>query len=160
MSYQGGILEYEVFRDGVPAGITSTLTFTDSALTGGTTYVYTVVTKGNNGMRSIPSAPLSVTTTTPVVADPDAPINLASGDITDTAIELTWDAVTYVGGIANYDIYRDGVLVGNPTTNSYTDDNEGAGLTPDTQYTYKVIAVGNNSQSSVPSVDLVVSTTL
>lgn len=58
----GGISEYEVFRDGVSIGTRVGVTFADSGLTADTTYSYTVKAKAKNGEISVESSPLSVTT--------------------------------------------------------------------------------------------------
>ena len=131
-------------------------TITDSGLTPDTSYSYTVVAKGKNGMKSKKSNPLTVKTAiTPTVTVPDTPVNLTTTSITDTTVDLTWDDVTHTGGIQAYEVYRDGSLVGSPTTNSYSD----TGLTASTQYKYTVVAVGNNNESSSESDELIIETT-
>ena len=75
---------------------------------------------------------------------PNAPSGLAASNITDTSLTLTWDAVNYAGGISEYEIYRDGALVGTRKGTSFAD----SGLTPETTYQYQVKAVGNNGLES------------
>nr|WP_313897361.1 fibronectin type III domain-containing protein [Bacillus cereus group sp. BfR-BA-01380] len=60
--YDGGIKEYQVFRNGNKVGTSTTATYKDTALTGSTTYKYQVKVVGSNGMESSLSAELSVTT--------------------------------------------------------------------------------------------------
>lgn len=64
---------------------------------------------------------------------PKAPLNVAATPLA-TAVALTWDAVT---GATTYKVYRDGVEVGSPKTNSFND----SGLTAETTYKYQVSAV-------------------
>jgi chitodextrinase len=56
---------YDVYRDGVHVGTTTTPSFNDSGLTQETTYAYTVVAVDGASLASAPSAPLSVTTPAP-----------------------------------------------------------------------------------------------
>ncbi|PFN14851.1 fibronectin type III domain-containing protein [Bacillus cereus] len=60
--YDGGIKEYQVFRNGKQVGISPTTTYKDTGLTGDTTYSYQVKSVGNNGLISPLSAELSVKT--------------------------------------------------------------------------------------------------
>ena len=81
------------------------------------------------------------------VSAPSAPTGLAVSSKTATSVSLTWNAVTDPSGIAGYNVYRGGTLVGSPTSTSYTD----TGLTAGTAYSYTVKArdtVGNLSAAS------------
>ncbi len=81
------------------------------------------------------------------VSSPAAPTGLAVASKTSTSVSLTWTAVTDPSGIAGYNVYRGGSLVGSPPSNSYTD----TGLTAGTAYSYTVRArdtVGNLSAAS------------
>ncbi|KAB8314751.1 chitinase [Tolypothrix campylonemoides VB511288] len=82
---------------------------------------------------TVASAPPPTDTTAPSV-----PSGLASPSKTATSVSLTWNASTDTGGsgIAGYDVYRNGTLVGSPVGTSYTD----AGLQPSTAYSYRVRA--------------------
>lgn len=155
----GGILEYEVFRDGVSIGTRAGTQYADTGLAESTSYEYTVTAKANNGTSSDLSVPLAITTlaTTVPIPDPDVPTNLVAGTITSTTIEFTWDEVIYSEGTITYDIYRDGTIVSvsNVALASYED----TGLTPGVTYAYKVVAVGSNGQSSVESEELSIETT-
>lgn len=147
--FSGGITGYEVFRDDVSVGTVTSTNYTDTGLTESSSYEYKIVAKSNN-VDSAKSNALTISTIATVIPDPDAPINLTSGVVDSTSIELNWDGVTYTGGISSYDIYENGSVVGNSVTNTYTH----TGLTPATTYTYTVIAIGNNGQSSVESISL------
>jgi HK97 family phage major capsid protein len=85
---------------------------------------------------------------------PDAPTNLATSNVTDTSLTLSWDPVTYPEGIANYEIYRNGSRVATSTVASFND----TGLVASTDYIYQVRAIGNNGLESVLSAELTVTT--
>ncbi|WP_246202676.1 phage major tail protein, TP901-1 family [Virgibacillus doumboii] len=86
---------------------------------------------------------------------PAAPTNLTSSNVMATTADLSWDAVTYDGGISEYRIYRDGTQVGTSATTTFSD----SGLTASTEYSYQVSAVGNNGVESELSTALTVTTT-
>nr|GGG64727.1 hypothetical protein GCM10011398_05430 [Virgibacillus oceani] len=77
-----------------------------------------------------------------------------ASSVTDTTLSLTWDAVTYEAGIANYEVFRDGVSVGTSATNSFDE----SGLTADTEYVYQVKAIGSDGKESTLSAELSVTT--
>lgn len=56
------VVGYEIFRDDVSVGLSSELTFEDTALVPETTYSYTVKAYDGAGNRSIATSPLEVTT--------------------------------------------------------------------------------------------------
>lgn len=60
--YDGGIKEYQVFRNGEQNGTSTTATYKDTGLTGDTAYSYQVKAVGNNGLISPLSAELTVKT--------------------------------------------------------------------------------------------------
>lgn len=71
---------------------------------------------------------------------------MTSSNITATSVDLTWDAVTFTGGVT-YNVYRDDVLITNVATNTYSD----TGLTASTTYKYYMTAVSTaNGNESVP----------
>jgi chitodextrinase len=71
------IAGYIVFRDGVQVGQTTATTYTDTGLTNGTTYSYTVEARDAAGGVSAPSAPVVATPVAPVV--PPAPLPPTDG---------------------------------------------------------------------------------
>jgi chitodextrinase len=81
------------------------------------------------------------------VTGPSAPTGLAAASKTATSVSLTWNPVTDTSGIAGYNVYRNGALVGAPSTASYTD----TGLSTGATYSYTVRArdtAGNLSAAS------------
>lgn len=85
----------------------------------------------------------NVTDTTP----PTNPTNLA-GTPSSGSVQLSWTASTDAGsGLQNYIVRRDGVSVGTPVSNSFTD----TGLNPSTTYNYSVQAIDNAGNVSTGS---------
>ncbi|WP_149183656.1 glycosyl hydrolase [Streptomyces sp. TRM49041] len=72
----------------------------------------------------------------PADEKPGAPGTPVAGDVTDTSVELTWDAATDDKGVKNYDVFRGGTKVATVIGTTHTD----TGLTPGTEYTYSVKA--------------------
>ncbi|MGE0076680.1 MAG: M4 family metallopeptidase, partial [Bacteroidales bacterium] len=89
---------------------------------------------------------------------PTAPTNLASSNITESSVSLSWTASTDNVAVTGYDIYRNGTLLATTTSTSYSV----TGLTASTTYTFYVKAkdaAGNvSSASSTISVTTSVST--
>lgn len=78
---------------------------------------------------------------------PTAPTSLAATAASSTQINLTWNASTDNVGVTGYRVYRAGVLLGSPTTASFSN----TGLTASTAYSYTVKAIdaaGNLSADS------------
>ncbi|QRN94206.1 alpha-amylase [Archangium violaceum] len=96
---------------------------------------------------TLTAGPPSADTTAPSV-----PSGLAVSSKTATSVSLAWTASTDASGIAGYDVYRNGSLVGSPPSASYTD----SGLSTGATYSYTVRArdtAGNvSAQSSALSV--------
>ncbi len=86
-------------------------------------------------------------TSTPDTEAPTAPSSLATSNITETSIDLDWNASTDNVGVTGYDVYQNGSLVGNTASTNY----QATGLTANTAYNFYVIAkdaAGNSSAQS------------
>ncbi|BAO07606.1 glycosyl hydrolase family 18 protein [Enterococcus mundtii] len=88
------------------------------------------------------------------VEAPSIPTNVAATTINATEVTLNWTASTDNQRVAGYFVYRDGQLVGQPRTPSFTD----TGLAPDTQYTYTVKAFDSSNNVSAASQPVIVRT--
>ncbi len=78
---------------------------------------------------------------------PSAPSNLAASNITQTSVDLSWTASTDNVGVTQYDVYKDGTLLGNVSGTSA----QVTGLTAATTYSFYVKAkdaAGNVSGAS------------
>lgn len=85
--------------------------------------------------------------TTPDTTAPSVPTGLSAPSVTSSSVTLTWTASTDNAGgsgIAGYDVYRNGSLVGSPTSVGYTD----SGLSAATAYNYRVRARDNAGNAS------------
>jgi glycosidase len=81
---------------------------------------------------------------------PSTPQNATAIEKTDSSITLTWSPSTDNEKVVGYEIYRNQVKVGTVNTTTYTD----TGLSPSTNYEYKIVAMdeAGNSSSGVATV--------
>jgi chitodextrinase len=151
-----GLAGYRIYRNGSSTMLASvaagTLTYTDSTVSGSTTYTYTVSAYDGAGNESAQSSSVSVTTPAPPdTTPPSTPTGLQSTAVNLQSITLSWTASTDNVAVAGYQVYRNGVLVGSPTATTYTD----TGLSTGTAYQYTVKAIdtsGNLSAAAALSV--------
>lgn len=144
---------------------TTSLSVTDTGLTGSTTYYYRVRSVNGNGVASGPSSTITVVTdpTTDTLA-PDLPLGLkVSMDPARVNFNLIWEQVTKnadntaISDLAFYRIYKSsapgvlGVLVGTaPTTNlSYSETVNGA----INYYIVRAVDLNGNESASSYSAD-------
>lgn len=84
------------------------------------------------------STPITVSTLN------DGPKNLIANSVTTTGFVLTWDSIP---SATSYNLYRDGAVLANAKTNTYTAVN----LVPGTSNNYAVSAVFSNGESAQSS---------
>ena len=131
----GTVVDYRVFRNGALRGtvLAPTQTFSDTGLTSGQTYTYTVTARNADG-ESNPSTGLLVTT--PDTVAPSVPGNLQAPTVNVNQVVLTWNNSSDNVGLPTYEVYRDGVFLAAAGTNTYTDTTVAA----NTAYSYQVRA--------------------
>jgi chitodextrinase len=78
---------------------------------------------------------------------PTVPGNLTAVGISTSAINLTWTASTDPVGVAGYQVFRNGTMVGTTSNLSYQD----TGLATSTTYAYSVTAYDTMGNISAPS---------
>ena len=150
-----GLGGYRVFRGGTQVAqvAASATAYTDSGLSSGTTYTYTVRAVDNAGNVSADSNVASAATQLPTdLIAPSVPQNVSAVPQSSTSIQLTWTASTdNVGGsgVAGYRVLRGSTQIGQVAVGTlrFTD----TGLSPSTQYSYNVRAydvAGNVSANS------------
>ncbi len=145
---ESGVSGYRVYRGGALLGFTANLTYADTTVAAGTTYSYTV--RAINGATLASGDSNAAVAVTPVPTDtqpPSTPANLAVDAITTTSVHLGWDAATDNIGVTAYRVYRGGALLVTLAGTSHDD----TGLTPATNYSYRVSALdaaGNESALS------------
>lgn len=143
---------YKVFRNGTQIATSSNASYTDSALSGSTTYTYNVSAYDAAGNNSAQSGGASVTT--PDTIAPSTPTGLAASAVSPTQVNLSWNASSDSGGsgLAGYRVYRNGAQLAAITAASFADTAAAGG----TVYSYTVVAYDNagnvSAQSSAVSV--------
>ena len=154
----GNVAGYDIYRNGTLVGTSTSTSYTDTALSASTSYTYTVAAYDSVGDTSAQSTAITASTSASTCTDctpPSTPAGLTANQETSTGIKISWTASTSSDGVAGYDIYRNGTLVGTSTSTSYTD----TGLSASTSYTYAVAAYASSSTASAESSNLSVATT-
>jgi chitodextrinase len=153
---ESGVASYNIYRDGAQVGSSTSTSFTDTGVQGGTTYSYQVSAVNGEGLESGRSAAANVTTPAPAdTTPPTVPTGLAASTPSPTSVDLTWNASSDPeSGVATYNIYRDGTIAGSSTTTSFTDGSVQAGAT----YSYRVSAINGDGVESAQSSPLSVTT--
>lgn len=139
-----GVAGYNVFRDGVLRATVNVTTYSDINLISGLLYQFAVRAFDTAGNQSIPAL---LTVSTPDTISPSVPTGLQSLSITATSVNLGWNASTDNIGVSTYNVYRNGNLVGNTASTTYSN----TGLTSGQSYNFAVRAMdasGNLSNLS------------
>lgn len=141
-----GFAKYNVYRNGALAGSATGTTFTDAALPVNGSFSYTVRAVDVASNESAASAPAAIVWDN---VAPPVPTGLTGAPVVTTAPHLDWfsGGPDGLAGFDHYDVYRSGVMVGQPGSTSYDD----AGIAVDGTYAYTVKAVdaaGNTSAAS------------
>jgi chitodextrinase len=147
-----GVVGYYISRNGVRIQTTDPVTgtsYTDSGLTPGQTYTYTV--SAYDASRNVSTAAAIQATTIYDITPPTVPTQVKTTVVSPSEIDLSWQPSTDNIQVSGYNIYQNGneiaTLVG--TTTSYAS----TGLSPQTNYTFNISAydeVGNTSNESGP----------
>ena len=147
-----GVTGYEVFRNGVSAGTSTTTNFTASGLSANTAYSFTVRARDAAGNWSAQSTALSASTAAPDVDTiaPTAPTGLTA-TTSGTSITVRWTASTDANGVLGYTVSRTGGAgpVNTNVTGTTFNDTGAA----QTTYSYAITAfdaAGNRSTASAP----------
>lgn len=143
----------------VDLSLDGTLKMTDTASPYNYSFDSKTLTNGNHTItaKAYDAAGNTATTTITVnvsntdTTPPNAPTNLTATAPTATTVNLSWTASTDTGanptGVTKYNVLRNGVVIAQPTTTSYTDTNR----TANTTYSYSVQAVDGASNVSTNS---------
>ena len=157
----GTVTGVEFFRGGVSLGVDTGAPYgvTWNDATAGTHALTAVATDDDGASTTSATVTITVDSAPPPVDEvaPSVPAGLASPGQTASTIALSWNPSTDNpggSGIAGYDVYRDGSLVGSPSQPSFTD----SGLAADTAYSYRVRARDVAGNASAQSAALGVST--
>jgi glucose/arabinose dehydrogenase/chitodextrinase len=139
---------YRVYRSGAQIGTSTTTSYSVTGLTPGTGYSFTVAAHDAAGNVSTQSGVASATTQTAAdTAAPTVPGGLNAVAVSQTQINLAWNASTDNVGIAGYKVYRNGSQVATTAGTGFSS----TGLTAGTSYSFTVAAydaAGNTSGTS------------
>jgi chitodextrinase len=140
-----GVTGYEVFRGGSLLATVTGTTFSDTAVSPGTSYSYQVRALDAATNRSGFSN--TATATVPNPPDNEAPTtpgNLTATASSATQVDLSWNAAGDNVGVSGYEIFRNGALLTTKNATSHADTT----VSMATAYSYQVRALdaaGNRS---------------
>ncbi len=125
-----------------------TTNYSVSGLTADTDYGFSVRAKDAAGNISTSSSSVNVTTLPiPDTEAPSAPANLTASNVTQTALDLSWNASTDNVAVIGYDVSQDGTVIASVTSTNYVAN----GLTAETAYNFSITAkdeAGNISSAN------------
>jgi chitodextrinase len=142
-----------LYRDGSTLSVldAETLTLNDYSITPGQTYNYSIDAFDEAGNRSPSSSPVSVTVTAEDLEAPSIPLGLTATAVSQTQIDLSWEASSDNVEVVGYTLYRDGLSLANVTSPTLTFQVTDA--LPNSTYTFQIEAydqAGNVSGFSDP----------
>ncbi|KNY26205.1 PKD domain containing protein [Pseudobacteroides cellulosolvens ATCC 35603 = DSM 2933] len=138
-----GIKGYEIYRDGIKIGTSTSNNFTVNSLEPDKTYIFKVYAFDGQGNFSDSSNEFTITTTIDT-EKPSIPANLRLVSKTGTTVTIAWDASTDNVAVGGYEILKDGVTAGTTGTTSYKFE----GLTTDTMYKFNIKAYDTSNNIS------------
>ena len=141
---------YDIYRNGVLIGGSTSTSYTDTTVSPNTSYQYTVdaFDVATPPHVSAQTSPASVTT--PKTPPPTAPSSVSATANSPTSVAVSWSENNTSGGnqVAGFYILRNGIQIGSTsaaTATNYTDNS----VTSNTAYTYTVEAYDTASPANV-----------
>ncbi|NLM11125.1 MAG: hypothetical protein GX213_10220 [Clostridiaceae bacterium] len=138
---------YKIYRNNEEVDFSNGTSFVDTGLLPGT---YTYYVKAVDAFDNLSEQSNSVIYDN----EPPTPPELYAVSKNTTQIVLKWHESSDNIGVAGYELYRNGTRIRTQTGTTYTD----SGLSPDTEYTYYVIAYDTSGNRSEKSNELVIET--
>ncbi|EDY82664.1 Carbohydrate binding domain protein [Verrucomicrobiia bacterium DG1235] len=138
-----GVVGYRIYRNGALLSSVVSPTYLDEGLAEGEVYRYSVSAYDRAGNESGTSSEVLLETLDSPQA-PEPPESLQVDTLSDSQLELSWQASIDDGVVVEYRIFRDGGLVGTSVVETFID----TGLAPGTTYSYQVRAVDDESAVS------------
>src|SRR5581483_5059141 len=139
-----GAVSYRVYRNAVLLATVSTTSWTDSTVAGGATYTYSVRAldaAGNLGDASSVAVALDV-------APPQPPASLSAQWLAGPSrVKLSWPAAADDVGVVEYEVSRDGAVLGTTSATSFVDP----AIAPARTYSYSVVALDAAGNRSAPA---------
>ncbi|WP_299524207.1 GEVED domain-containing protein [uncultured Lutibacter sp.] len=145
-----GVTGYDVYKNNVLLTSVTGTSYQATGLTSGSSYNFNVKAKDAAGNISANSNTETITTVTPDTQAPSSPI-VTTSNITQTTVNLSWNASTDNVGVTGYDVYKNNVLLTSVTGTSY----QATLLTAATSYNFNVRAkdaAGNISNSNTVTI--------
>jgi bacillolysin len=143
-----GVTGYDVYQGTTNIGNVTGTSANITGLTASTSYTFSIRAIDAAGNESAASNAVNFNTSSGVDTQaPSAPTSLSASNITQTTVDLSWNASTDNIGVTGYDVYQGTTNIGNVTGTSANI----TGLTASTSYTFSVRAkdtAGNESASS------------
>jgi chitinase len=155
----GSVTRVEFRRGSISLGIDTSSPFSAvwSGATAGSHNLTAIATDDDNATTTSASVSINVTSGPADTTAPSVPAGLASPSRTSSSVTLGWSASTDNAGgsgVAGYDVYRNGTLVGSSTSTGYVD----SGLAANTSYNYRVRARDVAGNASAQSAQISVTT--
>ncbi len=151
-----GVANYRVFQNEDLLATTTETSYLVEKLLPDTTYSFSISALDEAQNESRQSDLVSVTTEKEVeeqkasdTTAPTIPDGLNASEITQTTVNLAWEASEDSVGVSGYSIFQNGKLFASVTKTAYRVE----GLSPSTEYTFSVAAYDvaeNQSQQSIP----------
>jgi chitinase len=155
----GTVTQVQFFRGSTSLGIDTAAPYSvtwNNAAAG--SYVLKAIATDNAGASTTSAtANVTVNTSTSDTTAPSVPTGLAATSVTASSINLGWNASTDNAGgsgVAGYDVYRNGTLVGSPAGISFNS----TGLAASTAYTFRVRARDNAGNASAQGTQITATT--
>jgi chitodextrinase len=142
------VVAYKVFRNATEIAQATTPFYSDTGLTPGTSYSYSVSAVDNSGNVSARSVPAIIMTSPRDARPPSVPADVSAVAGRDI-VYLSWTPSSDNIACVGYHIFRNGAKIGSGASSSYQDTTVKASTT----YTYTIAgfdAAGNVSQLSAP----------
>ncbi|HPF99393.1 MAG TPA: glycosyl hydrolase [Kiritimatiellia bacterium] len=139
-----GVRGYKVFCNSNLVDATMETTFTCS-VTPGTNY-FTVASMDELRNTSLESTGVVVITAADVEV-PAQPSNVVAEALGPDQVQVTWDIPSDDWGVARYQVLKDGIRIGTTATNRYV----AGGLSPDTEFVFRIGAFDDSDNSSALS---------
>ena len=139
-----GVTGYIVYLNGAQLAHTTSTSFSHSGLTPGGTYSYRVSAYDAASNNSAWTNAVTLTTPVPDTTAPSVPTGFSGGAVSQTQINLRWNASTDNVGVTGYIVYLNGAQLAQTASTSFSH----TGLTPGATYSYRVSsydAAANNS---------------
>ena len=144
-SVHGGVDKYEIWRDSNYLDKSRTTGYMDTGLLNSTSFCYAVRAVGAEGDKSDFTDTLcDKTFPYDDTGPPTTPTALFANTLSNTEIDLTWDASTDDLQVVGYKVFRDNAYINSVGSNMLTD----TGLVNSTRYCYYVTAYDRLNQES------------